>query len=205
MIKKLIVARHGNTFEPHETPTRVGKNTDLKLVKKGQDQAKKLGKTLMEFDLIPNTVFSSNLKRTQETAHIACDIMGIKPPIQTRSLFDEIDYGVDENMSEDVVTKRIGTQAITDWDERAVVPDGWSVNPDAITKGWHDFAAEIIRGDHKTTLVVTSNGVARFAPHITGDFEDFRDKHPLKLRTGAYGIFEYSGGAWTATCWDERP
>ena len=64
----LIIARHGNTFGPNDTPTRVGAQTDLPLVESGQEQAKKLGTYLKENNLTPEITYCSELKRTIETA-----------------------------------------------------------------------------------------------------------------------------------------
>ncbi len=48
----LIIARHGNTFGPEDTPTRVGAHTDLPLVKSGQEQARKIGAWLKEQNIL---------------------------------------------------------------------------------------------------------------------------------------------------------
>ena len=37
---RLIIARHGNTFDAGDIPTRVGRRTDLPLVASGEAQAK---------------------------------------------------------------------------------------------------------------------------------------------------------------------
>lgn len=202
----LIIARHGNTFEPDEIPTRVGKYTDLKLAKKGYEQGYKLGFKLLNDDMVPNTIFASTLVRTQDTAKAACEAMGIKADVQCLDIFDEIDYGPDENKPEDLVVGRIGQQAINDWNDYAIVPDGWCVDPDKVIDDWQKFALKLVKnGQNKIVLVVTSNGIARFAPYITGDYDDFYKKYPLKLRTGAYGILKYDDGMWHVECWDERP
>ena len=46
----LIIARHGNTFNPGDTPTRVGKHTDMPLVEKGEAQGRALGRYLKEHE-----------------------------------------------------------------------------------------------------------------------------------------------------------
>lgn len=204
----LIIARHGNTFESDETPTRVGKNTDLKLTHKGYEQAHHLGEMLSQQWLIPDVVFTSTLLRTQETAHSICNAMDMQHDIIMLDIFDEIDYGPDENQPEDAVIARIGQNAIDAWDDHAIVPDGWLVDPDKLIQNWQNFAADLIKNNVEgdlTVLVVTSNGIARFAPHLTGDFEAFREKYPLKLRTGAYGILKYEHNAWHVEAWDKRP
>ncbi|MEM7650471.1 MAG: histidine phosphatase family protein [Pseudomonadota bacterium] len=202
----LIIARHGNTFSPDDTPTRVGARTDLPLVEKGHDQAKALGKYLNENRLIPDVIYTSNLKRTIETAEIAVKASGVTNPVYPLDMFNEIDYGPDENKPEDEVIARIGAEAINAWDESAIVPEGWLVDPEKIKKDWFDFADQIsAHDDNETVLVVTSNGIARFAPYITGDFDAFAAQHSIKLSTGAFGILKCENGVWSAENWNQKP
>ncbi len=203
---KLIIARHGNTFGPDDTPTRVGARTDLPLAQSGKAQAQKLGVHLKDHGLIPDVVYASTLQRTIETAEIAIKATGISNPVFQLDIFNEIDYGPDENKPEHEVIARIGEDAIAAWNDHAHVPDGWDVKPDEITQNWLGFAEQIARhDDEETVLVVTSNGIARFAPHITGDFENFKANHPLKLSTGALGILEKTVEGWHVKDWNIRP
>lgn len=140
----LVIARHGNTFESGETPRRVGARTDLPLVEKGKEQAIALGRYLQKHRLMPDAAYSSTLRRTMETATLALRTAGIDHPVTPLSIFDEIDYGPDENKTEEEVIARIGSQAIKNWDEKAIVPDGWLADPEKITGAWHDFAARLI-------------------------------------------------------------
>lgn len=202
----LIIARHGNTFGPGETPTRVGARTDLPLVESGRAQAKKIGAYLREHRLIPDVVYASHLKRTVETAEIAIKESGVTNPIFQLDIFNEIDYGPDENKIEIDVVTRIGQEAIDAWNNDATVPDGWIVDPDQIIQNWHDFSDQVCAfDDNETVLVVTSNGTARFAPHITGNFDDFRATHDIKLATGAIGILKHDDNCWTVTDWNIKP
>lgn len=199
----LIIARHGNTFGPEDTPTRVGARTDLPLVEKGREQAKAIGKYLNENRLIPDVIYTSHLKRTIQTAEIAIKESGVTNPIYNLDIFNEIDYGPDENKTEDEVIARIGEKAIKDWDEHAIVPDGWIVDPPEIIRNWHNFADQICaHDDDETVLVVTSNGIARFAPHLTGDFEGFAANHKIKLSTGALAILKHEQGFWAIQDWN---
>ena len=202
----LIIARHGNTFGPEGTPTRVGARTDLPLVEKGREQAEKIGKYLYENRLIPDVVYSSLLKRTIETAEIAVKESGVSNPVYPLEIFNEIDYGPDENKIEADVIARIGEAAISDWDNHAIVPDGWKVSPPEIIRNWHNFADQICaHDDEETVLVITSNGIARFAPHITGDFEGFAGDFKIKLSTGALGIMKHCGRHWHVEDWNIQP
>ena len=231
----LIIVRHGNTFNADDTPTRVGTLTDLPLVESGQEQARKIGAWLKDKELYPEIVYSSQLQRTKQTAEIAVQALGYKQPIFPLAIFNEIDYGVDENQTEDKVIARIGEQAIKDWDEKAIVPQGWKFNPQECIENWQNFAKQhistpitsqrtlgssdnlqkipdqiwdVAEGDlnaEEIIMVVTSNGIARFAPHLTENFEEFARNHKIKLSTGALGILKFENDKWTITEWGIRP
>ena len=202
----LIIARHGNTFGPDDTPTRVGARTNIPLVEKGRAQAKAIGKYLRAQEMIPDVVYASKLKRAIETAEIAVKESGVSNPVYQLDMFNEIDYGPDENKIEDEVIARIGKQAIEEWDSQAIVPDGWKVDPTEIIRNWHNFADQIAaHDDEETAMVVTSNGIARFAAHLTGDFDGFALKHKIKLSTGALAILRCENGQWRVQDWNIRP
>jgi 2,3-bisphosphoglycerate-dependent phosphoglycerate mutase len=206
MTTTLIIARHGNTFGPNDTPTRVGAHTDLPLVEKGFEQARAIGRYLNDNRLIPDVVYTSKLQRTIQTAEAAIKASTISNPIFGLDIFNEIDYGPDENKPEADVIARIGANAIAAWDKDAIVPDGWVVDPDEITQNWIAFADQICaHNDNETVLVVTSNGIARFAPHITEDFDGFCKNHDIKLSTGAFGILVHEDDAWHVKDWNIKP
>lgn len=199
---RLIIARHGNTFGPGDTPTRVGRRTDIPLVTSGIEQAQAIQHYFKIHKIQPDAVYSAELMRTQQTAAYACPGM----PITLLAAFNEIDYGPDENQTEDRVIARIGQEAIDKWNQAAIVPPGWQVSPDAIIKNWHQFG-EMINTKHKdqTVFIVTSNGIARFAPYLTGSFEQFCEQHDIKLKTGALASLEFNGNTWDIAFWNLKP
>jgi 2,3-bisphosphoglycerate-dependent phosphoglycerate mutase len=201
----LIIARHGNTFEKGETPRRVGARTDLPLVESGRAQSRAIGAWLKQNGHYPEAVYSSQLRRTKETAEIALKEAGYKEPVFPLAIFNEIDYGPDENLPEDAVIARVGEKALQDWDRSAVVPPGWNFDPAQCITDWKNFAGHIVEDEQDCALVVTSNGIARLAPHITGDFEGFAAKHALKISTGAVCVFEYADGKWVVREWNVKP
>jgi len=201
---RLIIARHGNTFNEGETPRRVGIGTDLPLSASGEEQALALGRHLKDNNILPDAVFCSHLMRTRQTAALAMAETGQDMFIQAEGFFNEIDYGPDQIKTEDEVIARIGKDAIAAWDGDGTVPPGWNFDPTAIIEGWRDFASRVAASyPGCTILAVTSNGIARFAPYLTGDFESFRKKHDIKLKTGAFGIV--TGTPWTIETWNKRP
>ncbi len=201
----LILCRHGNTFAPGETPRRVGARTDLPLSDSGRDQAEKIGAWLKDQNLKPQMTYTSELTRTIETARIALKHAGLATTTYALKLFNEIDYGVDENQPEDAVLARLGQDALAAWDERAVVPPGWHFDPAATINGWRDFATHIVADEQECVMVVTSNGIARFAPHITGDFDGFTKTHGIKMATGTVSVFTFEYGLWHVASWNKRP
>ena len=204
---RLIIARHGNTFNKGEVPTRVGARTDLPLVESGKEQAKMLGEYLVKFDLLPTKVYAAPLKRTMETAKGALEAAGmVDMAIEPLDIFTEIDYGPDENKPEDEVVARVGQKAIDDWNAFAKVPDGWKVNPDKIIGNWKSFADNLVKGGNDTTtMVVTSNGIARFAPYITGNFDAFAASHDIKIGTGCLAVFHFDATEWVCDSWNIKP
>ena len=206
MPTRLIIARHGNTFSPGDTPTRVGRRTDLPLVASGEAQARRIGDYLHQRQLVPDAVFAAPLKRSYDTARLAVEALGRDLPITIDARFNEIDYGPDENQPEAAIVARIGEQALLDWNEHAAVPPGWLADPQAIIHDWLAFG-DICRQSFsgRTVLVVTSNGIARFAPHLTGDFEGFRRQHGIKMATGALCFLRLQGSQWAIEQWNLRP
>lgn len=207
MSTRLLIARHGNTFGPHDLVTRVG-TTDLPLVESGLMQGRMLGAYLNENNLIPDVIFTSKLKRTIQTAEEMQHMMNMNLSIEPLSIFNEIDYGPDENQPEEIVKARLGSDAIKAWEMQAIVPDGWKVCPADIIHNWKKFALQLLQTyAGKTCLVITSNGIARFAPYLTGDFVAFSKQYPIKIATGALCIFEYSPHkeVWDCIQWNIKP
>ena len=202
----LIVARHGNTFEPGETPRRVGARTDLPLTAKGAEHGRNLGLYLKKINLTPDAVYCSQLKRTIQTANeaiVAADINLLPQPL---ALFNEINYGPDENKPEDQVIARVGENALADWEEKAIMPPGWSPDVKTIRKNWDEFSHHILLNHQdKIILAVTSNGIARFALGLSGDFVGECARHGLKLATGAFGVLEHDRKNWSVQSWNTRP
>lgn len=220
-MKTLIIARHGNTFRKGETPTRVGCHTDLPLVE--EERGKGIGLYLKQRGIIPTRILAAPLKRTMSTAALAADAAGCSCPVEPDHRFIEVDYGPDENKTEEEVKARLGAHAarteglnpdslspeeldakgaaiIDKWNEDATVPDGWKVDVQQIRDNWMSLAAEVKDGD--IMLCVSSNGTIRFAPCITGNYEAFCAEHDIKVATGGVCIFtSEDGSSWVCQEW----
>lgn len=204
---RLVIARHGNTFGSGDTVKRIG-TTDLPLVNSGLLQGEKLGAYLKQKNLIPDLIFTSELKRAIQTAERAQSAMQTHLRIEGLSIFNEIDYGPDENQPEEKVIARVGAEALQAWETTAKVPNGWKVDPMEIVKNWQDFSARLVQDfPGKTILLVTSSGIARFAAYLTGDFMAFTKQYDIKISTGALCLFEknFSSAAWDCLQWNVKP
>lgn len=199
---RIVICRHGNSFDKGDVVTRIGARTDLPLSISGIDQARGLAKQFssgtsgFEFKL----AFCSSLLRTYQTADFILTSGHDVNSLDILKFLTEIDYGVDENKPEEQVVARLGRDAITLWDEKAIPPEGWDVNPEELIQSWKDFFARYM--DHEgDILVVTSNGIARFALDAV---DEITTDAPRKLRTAAYGIIEIENGHSKLTAWDIR-
>ena len=199
----ILIARHGNTFESGEVATRVGLKTDLPLASSGKIQAENLGYYLKQHNIVPTKVYVSNLRRTQEMAKIALQKAKLNIQIIENEMFNEIDYGQDEGKTNEQVISRIGEAALDAWENSAIPPPGWLLDPNKIINDWKVFAAKIPA--QQTILVITSNGIARFAPYITENFMRFSQEHKIKLATGAIGSLTNRDGFWEVDFWNETP
>ena len=109
MSTRIVICRHGNTFDKGDNVTRVGGRTDLPLSQSGQAQAEKLKQYFNATDSPYRftRAFCSELRRTRETAQ---EILSAKHPAQLleKPFLKEIDYVIDENRPEADVIARIG-------------------------------------------------------------------------------------------------
>jgi probable phosphoglycerate mutase len=206
MTTRIIIARHGNTFTKEQTPLRVGARTDLPLVE--TERGTNIGKYLKLRTFIPSVVFAAPLKRTTETARLAIAALDRDIELKSDTRFTEIDYGPDEAKTEEEVIARIGQDAMDAWNKSAVVPEGWNVSVEGIIQAWKDFAVEVEKNyADKTVLVVSSNGIIRFAPYLTGNFKKFSEEFDIKVGTGGVCVLEKEAGAknWTVKEWGTKP
>lgn len=225
-IKRLIVVRHGNTFRAGEVPTRVGAHTDLPLVE--EKRGLSAGQYLLSLGIHPDIVYAAPLKRTTQTAELIIKAMNSSCKVIPKGDFTEIDYGPDENQTEDTVELRLGINSLKKagdyspdlskdilmqegkrilelWNTQALAPESWRVNIPELTAAWKKLADSITWGE--SVIVVSSNGILRFAPTILENYTEFCETHDIKVATGGVGIFEMTEPMthWECHIWNEKP
>ena len=202
----LVIVRHGNTFEAGDQPLRIGARTDLPLTTSGVDQARALGRHFAERGWQFERALVSPLQRTRQTADEILGCQDAPPTIQKAEFLREVDHGPDENKPEASVIARIGESALNAWDRDAKVPPGWIVEPDARLAQWRKLLQGVGPLDGPT-LLVTSNGAARFAILADAHLRTGAASFPtLKLPTGGYGVITRKDtGGLSLDAWGVRP
>jgi len=224
---RLIVVRHGNTFNSGDVICRVGSATDLPLTETGMMQARAAGAMLKDMELIPDVIFHAPLLRTCQSAVGIAESFP-ETVLSEAEFLSELDYGCDDGKPEDEVVLRLGIvemaeqitpdtslddlrtagkAALKRWDSEAVLPKAWYFLADRAEKlssQWQEFA-DFVAGKYagKTVVAATSNGIARFSKAILPDDEKLEGS--LKLATGASGVYAYENGRWHSTLWNVRP
>jgi probable phosphoglycerate mutase len=185
-----VIVRHGNTFAIGEPPRRIGARTDLPLTEEGLAQGRALGVHFARLGWAFSRVLVSPLARTRQTARAILEQQAGAPAPKACHWLREIDHGPDEDRDE----------ALAAWDERALPPPGWTVDAEARIAAWRALLAD---GEPGPTLLVTSNGAARFCFPAAPEIAPVSN---LKLRTGAYGVIRRGAdGALEVPVWDRRP
>lgn len=202
-----VIVRHGNTFEAGETPRRIGARTDLPLTQKGRDQACALGRYFAAQNWHFTHALVSPLLRTRETATLILAEQTDPAVMLDCDWLREIDHGPDENQPEEAVLARIGQAALDQWDAHGIAPPGWDVDRESRMAAWQQLFAQSGSDEAERTLIVTSNGAARFGlladPALATSLEKFPG---LKLPTGGFGLIEKDiAGQLSAPVWGQRP
>ena len=199
---RLILARHGNTFRPEDEPVWVGARSDLPLVEKGLAQARDLGEMLRKTSIIPHTIIAGPLQRTQETAIIVADLIGMAArDIKIDARLTELDYGTWEGKSTGEIIKSGFEAEMTAWNKQSIFPvnAGWSPSEAQIKSDIGAIMSEMKNG---ISLIITSNGILRFFARVAANAHAFPD---LKTGTGNLCIMEYTAKAWHILAWNQPP
>jgi broad specificity phosphatase PhoE len=200
MHKELYLVRHGNTFDAHQIPLRVGCRTDLPLALSGQKQLTTLGKYIANQQILIEALYASELLRAQQSAQIITQLYSNQPlKIIIEPLLNEVDYGVDDGQAETAVIKRIGQNALNAWETQNIIPNGWNIQPDLLVANWQQFVSNFLTSKQQSIMLVTSNGIARFLAPAIG-----LATLP-KLATGSISKLTWKQQTWMPELWNYRP
>ena len=202
----LIIARHGNTFEAHETPRIVGAHEDLALTQKGEEQAQAVGDAIKESGIVLKTIVSGPLIRTRRFAEIIAERIEFAGGVQIDERLRELDFGAWSGLSDDDVAARFGQAALDDWRKhgRPHAAAHWAPGEDEIRSNLQSLAAELASGE--PALCVTSNGILRYAMELDpAAFTDQGKDGGFRVKTGRVCAFRRDAGQLRLIFWDLAP
>ena len=203
----LVLARHGNTFGPGDTPVWVGAREDLDLVETGLEQSRAIGKALRQAGQHPDRILAGPLKRTRIGAQLAAEHCGYSGEIEIDDRLKEIDYGVWGGKSDAEVAADWSERAIEDWRERSIPPAGagWTPTPVEIEANVRAVFDAVTRdySDDTCVLIITSNGILRYF-HTLLAGED-TPVEQAKVKTGRICAAKIGPEHKHLICWNALP
>ena len=202
---KVILARHGNTFGPVDTPVWVGAREDYPLVEKGREQSTAIGAYLNRQSIMPDRIISGPLVRTREGADLIAAEIGFSGVIEIDERLKEIDYGSWGGKSDAEIEALYGADVIDDWRERTIIPDGADWSPDLATLRQNAVSVmhEITEVPAETVLLITSNGTLRYFHGAIYNGQD--DAPSAKVKTGHICCADYVKGSYLPRFWNMKP
>lgn len=204
---KLILARHGNTFGPEDTPVWVGAQEDYPLVETGLHQAHDIADALIRRELFPDVIIAGPLQRTRVGAAIIAEDTDFPSDVIIDERLMEIDYGSWGGKSDDEIIARHGEGVIHDWRERSIRPEGadWSPSENELLDNALSVLKEIKANydGQSNVLLVTSNGILRFYHALL--YAEQNNPPPGKVKTGHLCLADFTDGVFEPKCWNVSP
>lgn len=188
---RLILMRHGNTFEEGQNPIQIGARTDLPLTASGQKQAQAMAQYLKRKEIVPKAIFAGQLKRQTESAYLIGKEFEINFE-NTRAL-NEVDYGLWEGLTAEQIQSK-WPKEYAEWNDAAE----WQVDifqstAEKYLEPFKTWVEELRKKyPNQTILAVTSNGILRF----------IRNE---KVKTGHFCEIELESGCTKVISWNRNP
>lgn len=207
---QLILARHGNTFNPGEPVVWIGSRNNLPLVKAGEAQAAKLGNCLQQAPVKITAIYAGPLLRMISYAKIVAASAHSLLPLHIDERLNEIDYGGWSGLTQRAVCEQFGNDAFIEWDRDSQWPQnsGWGESENAVKTRILDFVQSLLQthDPHERILVVASNGCLRYFLHLIPlQFAASVKNATLKLATGHIAQLTYAKPQWQLDYWNQSP
>jgi len=195
----LVLARHGNTFEPGQRVVWVGSQNDLPLSARGLAQAKELGEACRANAIMFDGILSGPLNRTRDYAEIVREALNHASPVKVDERLNEIDYGSWSGLSDEDVIRKFGAADLESWNRFGRWPEhsDWGQSPDQIMGEIEEFCAALAPklAHGLNFLAVTSNGRLKFfLKMIPEAFASAKQREELTVKTGNVSIFSLKPG-----------
>lgn len=190
---RLILVRHGNTFESGQTPVQVGKRSDMALTKQGVQQAHDFASYLISQGIMPKAIYAGTLARQTESAKIIGKELHIQDKVHLREpALTEVDYGLWEGLTAEEIQSKWPAEYEC-WNKQAQWAEGIFAGTleghlEAIAH-WLDTLTKTYNGGD-VVVGVTSNGIIRFFYSFVKDewqgLVNGKQMDSLKVKTGHF-------------------
>ena len=184
---RLILARHGNTFEKDEDPVWVGANEDMPLTSFGCEQAEKISACLTRNKIKPAAIYTAGLQRTKKSAEIIAKKFELTPIVDER--LREINYADWGGKTNQEIADLYGPEMLKLWTEQSIIPpqSNWQPDLQAIRDETRSLV-EMLAAKYDAgadILIVSSNGRLRYyLDLIPGAFNLRVEEKNFKMATG---------------------
>ena len=201
---RLLLARHGNTFEAGVEAYIVGRGEDLPPTAAGDAQAQALAACLHRTATMPDLILCGGLQRTRRMAEIVAETLNLPTP-QREDRLTELDYGAWSGLTGAEIKSRFGMAEYEAWETESVMPAnrGWQPTGDQLQRDLTAWLAALPQ--QGTVLAITSNGILRFLPRLMGIRKTVLSAADLKVKTGHLCAFTFDETGWTVDCWNADP
>lgn len=204
MTRRLLLVRHGNTFEDGAPVVRVGSRTDLPLTAKGLAQAAAFAAAVRTAGLAVGPFLAGPLARTRM---FVTHGFGLEPRADDR--LREIDYGSWEGRTDAEIASMAGAGTLEAWNRRCVWPEGqgWSPDPATLEAGAAALVRELSSGDARLVPVLcSSQGILRYFAKLDVDwFASAVDESKLGVATGSCCGIVIDGKSVRVAFWNRKP
>jgi broad specificity phosphatase PhoE len=204
MTRRLLLVRHGNTFEDGAPVIRVGSRSDLPLTAKGLQQATTFAAAVRGAGLAAGPFLAGPLSRTREFVRHG---FGVLPRLDDR--LREIDYGNWEGKTDAKIAAEVGADMLEAWNRRCVWPQGqgWSPDENILAAGAAELVAELSVGSAGIVPVLcSSQGILRyFAALDAGWFAAAQVDGKLGVGTGSCCGVRVAEGKLSVDFWNRKP
>lgn len=201
---KVLLVRHGNTFESWQPALWVGSKSDMHLTNAGREQARSIGSYLRKNQLKIDRIYSGPLFRTKETSEEISSIIGYdRNDISIMQELKELDYGTWEGKSTEEIIEEFGSADIDAWQNKSIWPTGyqWAPSEELVVEHWRKFEQKM-KSDTAggVMLVVSSNGIFRLISKMMKLGSD-----NIKMSTGRISSLEITNESYKLDFWNLKP
>lgn len=206
---KLILLRHGNTFEANQIAYQVGLKTDLPLTEKGMLQAKTFAQQFQDQNRNIAAIFCGQLQRQRQTADLIANYFPKARRDENINALNEIDYGDWEGLTADAIDAK-WPQEHANWQHQAIWPKHFGSSLETHIGHLKQFLARLKDYQPNDTVVaVTSNGIMRLflclIPNLWSELSQSKSFNDFKVKTGNYCEIEILNEELIIQQWNVHP